>query len=141
MSRPVFNEALLLKAGLPRQFVEALRSISLTIGDGTSIASVSELESLLLAMAHGRSETANLPQQIQVLSDQVAQISRQYRSDIAMVASQLEQLQLAVERMGRQQGLPQEIVALLEKFAIPHKPNLSELERRLTTLEDYIGVS
>lgn len=109
-----FNEVQLLKAGLPKSFVEALRALSVTVGRGINIADVGELEALLLAQSQTRGENTNLAQAVQMLTDQVGALRRQQASDAQAIQQRLDALQAN------------------------SKPNLSALEQRLADLEHYL---
>lgn len=110
MSNFSFNEAQLLKAGLPRSFVETLRGLAKAVGSGLSVTDLTEVESLLLTRNEGRSEQAQMAAQLQMLELQVALIRRQM--------PQLMEMQRQIEAL-----------------QIVKTPNLSALEQRIADLE------
>lgn len=108
-----FNEAQLLKAGLPRAFVETLRDLARTVGGGLSVTDLNEAESLLLTNNAGRSAEANLASQVAVLEMQLALVRRELPALLSLRAE-------------------------IEALRLVRRSNVSPLEQRVADLEAIV---
>lgn len=110
------NEAQLLRAGMPKESVVALREIIKIIGAGISGGDLSDMEGLIVTAGRNSAADVNDRQEIQRLQDQVGMIRRD-------VAGQLSALRTEID-------------------AIAHnrRANLTEIINRIETLEGQVAV-
>lgn len=111
------NEAELLRAGLPRDAVVALRQIAAVIGSGLEIGEITDVEALVLTTGRNDGKQSNIEQEVMRLGDQVNQIRRDSTAFQQNIQRELESLQQAVRR---------------------HQPNISGIQSRLDELTTYV---
>ena len=128
------NEAELLRAGLPRDAVVALRQIAAVIGSGLEIGEITDVEALVLTTGRNDGKQSNIEQEVMRLGDQVNQIRRDSTAFQQNIQRELESLQQAVRRSGVQQ----EIERLREQIGMLHQPNISGIQSRLDELTTYV---
>ena len=105
------NEAELLRAGMPRDAVAALRKILQVIGDGIEAGDLGYLEGLMLTTGRPSAAESNLAQAIEAMSEQVGTVRRE-------MAGQLFALRGEIDALKAQRST-----------------NLTGIERRLDRLE------
>ena len=128
------NEAELLRAGLPRDAVVALRQIVAVVGSGLEIGEITDVEALVLTTGRNDGKQANIEQEVIRLGDQINQIRRDSTAFQQSIQRELESLQNSVRRSGVQQ----EIDRLREQIGMLHQPSLSGVQRQLDELTTYV---
>lgn len=71
------NEAELLRAGWPRDAVNALRGIIAVVASGIEVGNVGDLETLLLTATDARRANDALRQEIQLVQEQIQAMRRE----------------------------------------------------------------
>jgi len=122
------NEADLLRAGWPRDAVNALRGIIAVIGTSVSIGSVSDLETLILTTTSGGSRDANTANQMQALADELGQVRRNATAFQQHVSQRLEALEAQLRRA-------QEIPPRVD--AIERAIRTNNLQQQINELRDF----
>ena len=122
------NEADLLRAGWPRDAVNALRGIIAVIGTSVSIGSVSDLESLILTTNSGRASEANTANQLQALADELGQVRRNATTFQERISQRLEALEGQLRRA-------QEISPRMD--AIERAIRTNNLQQQINELRDF----
>lgn len=108
------NEAELLRAGLPRDAIVALRQIAAVIGSGLEIGEITDVEALVLTTGRNDGKQSNIEQEVMRIGDQVNQIRRDSTA------------------------FQQEIDRLREQIGMVHQQNLSGIQRQLDELTTYV---
>ena len=88
------NEAELLRAGMPRDAVAALRKIVETIGDGISAGDLSDVEGLILTTARSTASQANLAQAVEAMSEQIATVRREMAGQLFALRGEMDALKM-----------------------------------------------
>ena len=122
------NEADLLRAGWPRDAVNALRGIIAVIGTSVSIGSVSDLESLILTTNSGRASEASTANQLQALADELGQIRRNANAFEQAVSQRLDSLE---GQLRRAQEIPSRV------DAIERAIRTNNLQQQINELRDF----
>jgi L-serine deaminase len=110
------NEAQLLRAGMPKESVVALREIIKIIGAGVSTGDISDMEGLIVTAGRPSASDANDRQEIQRLHEQIGMIRRD-------VAGQLSALRSEIDAIGQSRRV-----------------NLSEIINRIEALEGQVAI-
>lgn len=76
------NEAELLRAGLPRDAIVALRQIAAVIGSGLEIGEITDVEALVLTTGRNDGKQSNIEQEIDRLREQIGMLHQQNLSGI-----------------------------------------------------------
>jgi hypothetical protein len=82
------NEAELLRAGMPRESVVALREIVKVIGSGFSSGDLGDIEGLILTASRESADTANLRADVARLSERVSRLA-----NMTAIENRLSQLE------------------------------------------------
>ena len=122
------NEADLLRAGWPRDAVNALRGIIAVIGTSVSIGSVSDLETLILTTTSGGSRDANTAAQMQALADELGQVRRNATAFQQAVSHRLDVLE---GQLRRAQEIPTRV------DAIERAIRTNNLQQQINELRDF----
>jgi len=122
------NEADLLRAGWPRDAVNALRGIIAVIGTSVSIGSVSDLETLILTTTSGGSRDANTANQMQALADELGQVKRNATTFQQAVSQRLDALE---GQLRRAQEIPSRV------DAIERAIRTNNLQQQINELRDF----
>lgn len=109
------DEAGLIRAGLPRDAVVALRQIVAVIGSGLEIGEITDVEALVLTTGRNDGKQSNIEQEVMRLGDQINQIRR--------------------DSTAFQQGIQQELEALQNSV---RRSSLSGVQRQLDELTTYV---
>jgi endonuclease III len=122
------NEADLLRAGWPRDAVNALRGIIAVIGTSVSIGSVSDLETLILTTTSGNARDANTGAQMQALADELGQVKRNANAFQQAVSQRLDALE---GQLHRAQEIPTRV------DAIERAIRTNNLQQQINELRDF----
>lgn len=86
------NEAELLRAGMPRESVVALREIVKIIGSGFSSGDLGDIEGLILTASREDAATSNLRADMDHLSQQVGMIRRDFAGQFFALRGEIDAL-------------------------------------------------